>query len=147
MLPTSARFFYYELVAFGVISKTTEAGSDGKKGRRSDQDMIDALTDLRKAAIIPWADIVDETRELMEWEGFDSIADAMREKWKTARLNLWEPPSADDPMRIAVLEGRSRTPGFRVSMSDRQHERAGRWLPAHHHRPRARAGGHCALFR
>jgi hypothetical protein len=90
MLPTSARFFYYELVALGVISKTTEARSDGKKGRRSDQDMIDALTDLRKTAIIPWADIVDETRELMEWEVFDSIADAMREKWKTARLNLWE---------------------------------------------------------
>jgi hypothetical protein len=65
-LPTSARFFYYELITAGVISKTTKARSDGTKGRRSDQDMIDALTDLRKAGIIPWTDIVDETREFKE---------------------------------------------------------------------------------
>ena len=60
-LPTSGRFLFYELVSMGLIAK---GGSpDGKKGRRSDQNMIDALTQLRKSGDIPWTDITDETRQ------------------------------------------------------------------------------------
>jgi hypothetical protein len=56
---------FYELVTMGVIAK---GGSpDGKKGRRPDQNMIDALTQLRKSGAIPWTDITDETRHLTEW--------------------------------------------------------------------------------
>jgi hypothetical protein len=41
-LPTSGRFLFYELVGRGTISKTPT----GK--RRADQDMNDALADLRR---------------------------------------------------------------------------------------------------
>jgi hypothetical protein len=68
-LPTSARFLYYELETLGYISKETAERTDGKKGRRSDQNMIDALTYLRESGQIPWEDIVDETRELQDYTG------------------------------------------------------------------------------
>jgi hypothetical protein len=57
-LPTSARFLFYELIARGIISKQPT----GK--RRADQDMSDALTDLREDGDIPWGWIADETRSL-----------------------------------------------------------------------------------
>jgi hypothetical protein len=106
MLPTSARFLFYELVTAGVISKVTKTRSDGKKGRRPDQDMIEALTDLRNAGIIPWTDIVDETRDLTEWAVYDSITNAMRESWKNARLNLWESDRAPINLRSPARTGR-----------------------------------------
>jgi len=66
-LPTSARFLYYELVTLRVISKE----KTGK--RRPDQDMIDALTDLRERGEIPWDWIVDETRSIEDYTGFPTI--------------------------------------------------------------------------
>lgn len=90
MLPTSARFFYYELVNAGVISKTRPSRTDGKKGRDSNQDLNDALSDLRKSGHIPWTDIEDETRELSRYAGSSSIADSMRFSWQYASLDLWK---------------------------------------------------------
>jgi hypothetical protein len=66
-LPTSARFLYYELVTLRVISKE----KTGK--RRPDQNMIDALTDLRERGEIPWDWIVDETRSIEDYSGFPTI--------------------------------------------------------------------------
>ena len=66
-LPTSARFLYYELVTLRVISKE----KTGK--RRPDQNMIDALTDLRERGEIPWDWIVDETRSIEDYTGFPTI--------------------------------------------------------------------------
>ena len=107
-LPTSARFFYYELVAQGVILKTTskkrtKKRTDGEKGRRSDQDMLDALTDLRERGLIPWADIVDETRELTTWRTCQTIAEGLRDAWESARSNIWE----TDPAPVILCESRS----------------------------------------
>ena len=51
-LPTSGRFLFYELVARGIISKTPT----GK--RRADQDMTEALTQLRENGDVPWDWIV-----------------------------------------------------------------------------------------
>jgi len=101
MLPTNGRFLYYELVSMGLIVK---GGSiDGKKGRRSDQNMIEALTFLRKTGDIPWTDIVDETRQLTRWNVHDSIADAIEDAWETATLNFWAP----DPPPMILCESRS----------------------------------------
>ena len=58
MIPTSARFLFYELVGVKIISKQATGAL------RSDQDMLDALTDLRNSREIPWDAIVDETRSL-----------------------------------------------------------------------------------
>ena len=63
-MPTSARFLFYELVAAEMVSKQATGA------RRSDQDMLDALTDLRNSDEIPWDAIVDETRSLDNFTGF-----------------------------------------------------------------------------
>jgi hypothetical protein len=57
MIPTSARFLFYELIAAAIISKHAIGA------RRPDQDMVEALTSLRERGEIPWSAIVDETRE------------------------------------------------------------------------------------
>ena len=55
-IPTNARFLYYELVQRGVLSKERTGA------RRPDQDLHDALTDVREDGRVPWVWIVDETR-------------------------------------------------------------------------------------
>ena len=102
-LPTNGRFLYYELVTDGVISKTTTARPDSKKGRRSDQNLIDALTDLRKAKLIPWEDIKDETRELTTWRVYPTIAEGMKSAFLSAKLDLWE----SDTAPMILCESRS----------------------------------------
>ena len=47
MLPTSARFLFYELVQAGVVPKTATGA------RRADQNTIDALTHLREHGLVP----------------------------------------------------------------------------------------------
>ena len=83
MLPTSARFLFYELVALGVILKHA-AGA-----RRADQDMLDALTSLRERREIPWSWIADETRSLDDFTGFGSIADGVDAYMNAIRLDRW----------------------------------------------------------
>jgi hypothetical protein len=54
-LPTSARFLFYELVQRGQLSKTSTGA------RRPDQDLHDALMDIREDGRVPRDWIVDET--------------------------------------------------------------------------------------
>jgi hypothetical protein len=96
MLPTSARFLFYELIAAGVISKHPI----GK--RRADQDMIDALTDLRNNGAIPWDAIIDETRSLDDFTGYASIADGVNAYMNAIRLDPW---NGDAP--LILTESRS----------------------------------------
>jgi hypothetical protein len=96
MLPTSARFLFYELVAAGVIAKH----ATGK--RRADQDMIDALTDLRNSGAIPWGAIIDETRSLDDFSGYASIADGVDAYMNVIRLDPWD---GDAP--LILTESRS----------------------------------------
>src|SRR5215831_16240226 len=59
-IPTSTRFLFYELVQQGVVSKQRTGA------RRSDQDLTEAIFDLREHGYVPWNTIVDETRSLEE---------------------------------------------------------------------------------
>jgi len=83
-LPTSGRFLFYELVAMGVISKQRKNG-----GRRSDQNMTDALVRLREQGTIPWEWIVDETRSLDQPFVDKSIAAWLLRAMKQARIDPW----------------------------------------------------------
>ena len=69
MLPTSIRFLFYELVALSIVAK--QASGVLRPGavsqRRTDQDVIDAITDLRESGEIPWDAIVDETRSINDY--------------------------------------------------------------------------------
>jgi hypothetical protein len=83
-IPTSVRFLFYELVQLGVLSKEKTGA------RRPDQDLCDAIFDLREQGIIPWDWIVDETRALRDYTGRSSI-----KQWLTdislhaAKLDPW----------------------------------------------------------
>lgn len=97
MLPTSGRFLFYELVQAGVVSKARTGA------RRADQDTLDALTQLREAELVPWDWIVDETRELTEWQTAATILDYVLDAVKRATLNPW----GDGPAPLILCESRS----------------------------------------
>ena len=66
-IPTNARFLFYELVQRGQLSKERTGA------RRPDQDLHDALTDIREDGRVPWDWIVDETRSLEDYTGYQSV--------------------------------------------------------------------------
>jgi hypothetical protein len=82
-LPTSARFLYYELLSRGIISKEKTGA------RRPDQDMNDALTDLRENDEIPWGWIVDETRSVEDYTGSSTIKEGVLKRLEYIHLDPW----------------------------------------------------------
>src|SRR6516225_7703129 len=82
-LPTSARFLFYELVQRGQLSKERTGA------RRPDQDLHDALTDLREDGRVPWDWIVDETRSLDDYTGYGSIKEGMLDRLPYIGLDPW----------------------------------------------------------
>jgi len=83
-LPTSARFLFYELVQRGILSKQRKT-----QGRRPDQNISDALTDLRERGDVPWDWIVDETRSLDDSRGASTLREWMLDVLPGARLDPW----------------------------------------------------------
>jgi hypothetical protein len=82
-IPTNSRFLYYECVQRGWLSKAKTGA------RRPDQDLHDALTDLREGGQVPWEWIVDETRSLGDYTGFASIKDGALAYLNAIRLDSW----------------------------------------------------------
>jgi hypothetical protein len=82
-LPTSGRFLFYELVARGIISKEKTGA------RRPDQDMTEALTQLRENGEIPWDWIVYETRNLESYIGSPTISEGVLDRLPYIRLDPW----------------------------------------------------------
>ena len=110
-IPTNARFLFYELVQRGQLSKEKTGA------RRPDQDLHDALTDIRANGRIPWDWVVDETRSLDDYTGYKSIKDGALSKlpyinldpWHgRAPLNLTESRSLAGVLRDIVVEYRAR---------------------------------------
>ncbi len=99
-LPTSARFPFYELVQRGIIKKKAEGQS---KGRRSDQDVAEALFRLRELGLVPWDWIVDETRSIDDWRSAPSVADFVKDTVETARIDAW----GGAPPPMILTESRS----------------------------------------
>jgi hypothetical protein len=69
------RFLFYELEQQGHVSKRSKNldGTDSK--RKPDQNLIDAVTVLREAGLIPWDWIVDESRDVTTWTFAPSVRD------------------------------------------------------------------------
>lgn len=88
MLPTSGRFLWYELSQAGVVDKTKARGHPGVK-RGIDQDVSDALTFLRELGLIPWPDIVDETRALYMYVGHPTLVAGTRAMLEHVHLDPW----------------------------------------------------------
>lgn len=103
MLPTSARFLYYELVQRGVIPKQRVNRDGSRSKRRMDQDVSDALTDLRDAGLVAWPDIVDETRTVEQPEYAPDIQTHLGLAVEYYRRDLWD---GEQPPLI-ITESRS----------------------------------------
>jgi hypothetical protein len=80
-LPTSVRFLFYELVARSIISK---------EGDRPDKIVSEALTDLRERGLVPWEDIVDETRSVEDFSGSASVAEDWLLYLNSAQIDPWK---------------------------------------------------------
>lgn len=96
-LPTSARFLFYELVQLGIVPKTRTGV------RRADQDMIDALTQLREKGDVPWDWIEDETRKVDQWQTAPSVAEYVADAARNASLDRWD----GAPAPLILCESRS----------------------------------------
>jgi hypothetical protein len=98
MIPTNARFLYYELVTRRHLSKERTGA------RRPDQDLHDALTDLREEGRIPWNWIVDETRSLDDYTGYATIKQGVLSKLPYIKLDCWR-----ERAPLILTESRSLT--------------------------------------
>ena len=83
MIPTNARFLFYELVQRGQYSK------ERKGARRADQDLIDALKDIRDDGQIPWNWLTDETRSVKDFTGYPSIREGVLAQLPYIALDPW----------------------------------------------------------
>jgi hypothetical protein len=106
-IPTNARFLYYELVQRGVLSKERTGV------RRSDQNLHDALTDVREDGRIPWNWIVDETRSLEDYTGYSSVKRGVLSKLPYVELDPWRGRSP-----LTLTESRSLAGVLRGNISE-----------------------------
>jgi hypothetical protein len=106
-IPTNARFLFYELVQRGELSK------ERKGARRPDQDLHDALTDLREQGLIPWEWIIDETRSLDSYTGYASVKEGVREQLNWIRVDPWR-----DQAPLILTESRSLAGVLRTVASE-----------------------------
>jgi hypothetical protein len=82
-IPTSVRFLFYELVQARILSKEKTGA------RRPDQDLADAIFDLRDQGVIPWDWIVDETRSFDDYSGSATVADDLLLYLDAAQIDPW----------------------------------------------------------
>jgi len=104
-LPTNARFLFYELVQRGVLEKHKPKGATG---RRSDQDLHEALTYLRQTGAVPWDWIIDETRSLDDYTGWPSI-----DAWAATSVNHIRLDPWGGRAPLALTESRSAAGALR----------------------------------
>jgi hypothetical protein len=103
LIPTNGRFVFYELEGRGLVRKSNRGES--RRGNTNDpreQEVNEALLELRVRGVVPWEWIVDETRQLHEWEYAATVSDYVLDSVVWARINPWpgEPP-------LLLVESRS----------------------------------------
>jgi len=102
-LPTSARFIFYELEGRGVVPKVYIKADGTVAARTPAQDVADALYHVREKDIVPWAWVVDETRDLKSWEYAADAYVYVTTQLEYFRLDLW----GGEPPPLVLCESRS----------------------------------------
>lgn len=103
-IPTSGRFVFYELEQRGLVRKPKKGESRrGKWDDPCEQEVTDALMQLRDKGVIPWRWITDETRTVHSWTHAPTVAEYLVDRVDEARVNPWHP---DAPPMI-LCESRS----------------------------------------
>jgi hypothetical protein len=102
-LPTSGRFIFYELEDRGIVPKRYYDEDGNERKRTPAQDISDALTHLREVSLVPWEDLVDETRTLDEWAYRATVSAYVLDAVEEARIDAWA--GAKPP--LIICESRS----------------------------------------
>ena len=84
-LPTSLRFLFYELEGRGIVAKSYPG-----KTVTGSQEVSRAFMVLREEGLVPWGDIVDETRSLHNPHRRATVAEAAADLLDRARKDPWE---------------------------------------------------------
>ena len=112
MIPTSIRYLLYELRHLPEGHALLPPKPRGVKGRTPQQDLSDAVLVLRRANLIPWNWIKDETRRLTTWSYADDVYAYIDDALDNFDLNVWgeeHPPlilSEAAVPRSTVTDGR-----------------------------------------
>jgi hypothetical protein len=88
-VPTGGRFLWYELEQREVVDKTKARGHPRVAGRGIDQDTSEALLRLREVGLVPWVDIVDDTRDVSDWTGYSSVLEGVQRDLRGVTLDPW----------------------------------------------------------
>jgi hypothetical protein len=93
-IPTNGRFLFYELEQQGVVPKAYRNPDGSKRARTPSQDISDATLRLRKLGLVPWAWVLDESRDVTAWRYGASVYEYVAESVELARIDCWrgEPP-------------------------------------------------------
>jgi hypothetical protein len=126
-LPTNATFLFYELEQEGVVTKDRGINPDTRRPYEYThrQAVAAATMDLRKAGLIPWRWLTDETRNVVEPVYAATVLNYVRDRVSHASIDAWdgEPP----PVVICeargvkgVLEGLAYEYGFPITATSGQ---------------------------
>lgn len=97
-LPTSLRFLFYELEGRDIVAKSYPG-----KSVTGSQEVSRAFMVLREEGLVPWNDIVDETRSLHNPHRRTTVAEAAADLLDRARKDPWEGTRAP----LVLCESRS----------------------------------------
>ena len=108
MLPTSARFVWYEAETEGLVTKELPPKRPDAQGQRKPgQNLTDAILHLREIGPerggIPWGWITDETREMHSVYTASTVAEYVNEAVRQARIDRWN----GKPAPLIICESRS----------------------------------------
>src|SRR5262249_25837394 len=88
-IPTNGRFLFYELEQQGVVPKAYRDANGKERARTPAQDLSDATMRLRELGLVPWWWILDESRDVTEWEYADSVYQYAIDAIERARIDCW----------------------------------------------------------
>jgi hypothetical protein len=102
-IPTSVRFLFYELEQAGVVSKRATNQDGSASARKPSQNLNDAVTHLRKAGVVPYDWIVDESRHVKAWRYAASVYDYLADSVDLAAIDRF--PGVSRP--VVITESRT----------------------------------------
>jgi hypothetical protein len=88
-IPTNGRFLFYELEQQGVIPKAYRDSNGKERARTPAQDLSDATMRLRELGLVPWGWILDESRDVTEWDYAGSVYEYAVNATESARIDCW----------------------------------------------------------
>lgn len=102
-LPTNGRFLFYELEQRCIVPKHYVDAQGHERARTPAQDISDATMRLREIGLIPWSWIVDETRDVEQWQFATSAYQYALDIVRDIRIDCW----AGEPAPLILCESRA----------------------------------------